>query len=107
MLAGIPAEADGWAERRGNTGPGLASSLRLAGTGTQLPLWDRLSALAMPVLVVTGGLDDKFTAIGRRMVEAIGDNASRVVIEAAGHSPHLQEPARVAEAIRAFLPSPP
>jgi 2-succinyl-6-hydroxy-2,4-cyclohexadiene-1-carboxylate synthase len=107
LLAGVPAEANGLAERRGNTGPGLASSLRLAGTGTQLPLWTRLSGLAMPVLIVTGALDDKFTGIGRRMADAIGDNATRVVIEAAGHSPHLQEPARVAEEIRAFLPSPP
>lgn len=105
LLAGVPPDADGWAERRGNTGEGLASSLRLAGTGTQLPLWTRLSGLDMPVLIVTGGLDDKFTGIGRRMADAIGDNATRVVIEAAGHSPHLQEPARVAEEIRAFLRS--
>jgi 2-succinyl-6-hydroxy-2,4-cyclohexadiene-1-carboxylate synthase len=107
LLAGVPVEADGMAERRGNTGPGLASSLRLAGTGTQLPLSTRLSGLDMPVLIVTGELDDKFTGIGRRMADAIGDNATRVVIGGAGHSPHLQEPARVAQEIRAFLPSPP
>jgi len=107
LLAGIPAEADGWAERRGNTGPGLASSLRLAGTGTQVPLWARLSGLDMPLLIVTGELDDTFTDIGRRMADAIGDNATQVVIEGAGHSPHLQEPARVAREIRAFLDSRP
>ena len=107
LLVGVPAEADGLAERRGNTGPGLASSLRLAGTGTQVPLWTRLSSLDMPVLVVTGELDDKFTGIGRRMADAIGDNAARVVIEGAGHSPHLQEPERVAQEIRAFQQSQP
>jgi 2-succinyl-6-hydroxy-2,4-cyclohexadiene-1-carboxylate synthase len=107
LLAGVPAEAEGWAERRRNTGPGLASSLRWAGTGTQIPLWDRLSGLDMPVLIVTGELDDKFTRIGRRMADAIGDNATRVVIAGAGHSPHLQEPGRVAREIRAFLPSHP
>ncbi len=107
LLAGVPAEADGWAERRRNTGTGLASSLRLAGTGTQFPLWTRLSGLDMPVLIVTGELDDKFTGIGRRMADAIGDNATRVVIEGAGHSPHLQEPAQVAREIRAFLQSQP
>jgi 2-succinyl-6-hydroxy-2,4-cyclohexadiene-1-carboxylate synthase len=103
LLAGLSAEADGFAERRRNTGPGLASSLRLAGTGTQVPLWTRLAELDMPVLIVTGELDDKFTGIGGRMVDAIGDNAVQVVIPGAGHSPHLQQPAPVAEEIRAFL----
>ena len=37
-----PRAPAGWAERLANTGAGLASSLRLAGTGTQPPLWDRL-----------------------------------------------------------------
>ncbi|HEX3840534.1 MAG TPA: alpha/beta fold hydrolase [Acidimicrobiales bacterium] len=105
LLAGVPTEADGFAERRRNTGPGLASSLRLAGTGTQLPLWGQLGGLAMPVLVITGERDEKFTDIGRRMVEAIGDHAVQVVIAGAGHSPHLEEPAQVAKEIRAFLRS--
>ena len=101
----MPTGADGIAERRRNTGPGLASSLRLAGTGTQLPLWGQLAVLAMPVLVITGERDDKFTDIGRRMVGAIGEHAAQVVIAGAGHAPHLEEPARVAKEIRAFLRS--
>ena len=56
-----------------NTAAGLASSLRLAGTGTQAPLWTRLGELAMPVLVVAGEHDAKFTAIGRRMADSIPD----------------------------------
>ena len=32
-----------------NTVAGLASSLRLAGTGAQEPLWDRVGALTMPM----------------------------------------------------------
>jgi 2-succinyl-6-hydroxy-2,4-cyclohexadiene-1-carboxylate synthase len=103
LLAGVPAEADGFAARRRNTAPGLASSLRSAGTGTQVPLWTRLGGLDMPVLIVTGEHDNKFTRIGRRMIDAVGDNATQVVIAGAGHSPHLQEPARVAEVIEAFL----
>ena len=73
-----------------NTAAGLASSLRLAGTGTQTPLWTRL-----------GELDDagphrspastthKFTEIGRRMAEAIAD-ASLAVIAGAGHAVQLR-----------------
>ena len=55
MFAGVGPEAGGLVERLTNTGPGLASSLRLAGTGTQEPLWSELHRLDMPVLVVTGG----------------------------------------------------
>jgi 2-succinyl-6-hydroxy-2,4-cyclohexadiene-1-carboxylate synthase len=106
LFAGIPDEAHGFAERRRNTGPGLASSLRLAGTGTQLPLWDLLDHLHMPVLVVTGGHDDKFTRLGRRMVDAIGANATHVVVPGSGHSPHLQQPDRVAAMVIAHLGSP-
>ena len=37
-----------------NTASGLASSLRLCGTGTQEPLWDRLPTLASAVLALAG-----------------------------------------------------
>ncbi len=103
MFAGVgPAAAD-LGERSRNTGPGLASSLRLAGTGTQLPLWAKLDRLAMPVLVVTGGSDGKFTELGARMVRSIGANATLAVVPDAGHSPHLQRPDEVAGLVRAHL----
>ncbi len=79
-------------ERRRNTAAGLADSLRRAGTGTQEPLWDRLSELSMPVLLVTGSLDDRFSAIAGRVVERIGDNA-RWVILSGGHTVHRTSPA--------------
>ena len=72
MFAGIAPEAQRLRRSAPQHGPGLASSLRLAGTGTQLPLWDRLDWLRMPVLVLTGEHDDRFTATGRRMAAAIG-----------------------------------
>lgn len=103
MFAGIGPEADGLDERRRNTGTGLASSLRRAGTGTQLPLWDKLGRLSMPVLIVTGQLDQKFTLLGHRMTVAIGDNARHVVIPGVGHAPHLQRPDAVAELVRGFV----
>ncbi len=45
------------AERGRNTASGLASSLRLCGTGTQEPLWDRLGTVSTPVLALAG-MDD-------------------------------------------------
>ena len=92
LFAGLPPERAHRAAREANTAAGLASSLRLAGTGTQLPLWDRLPELAMPVLVVTGADDAKFTALGRRLVDGIGRNATLAVVEGAGHTVHLERP---------------
>ena len=64
-------------QRLTNTAEGLASSLRLAGTGAQKDLWPDLPTLEMPVLVVTGQRDPKFDGIGDRMAEAIGPTATR------------------------------
>ena len=106
LFAGISPEANGFDRRVTNTGPGLASSLRLAGTGTQGPLWDRLDRISAPVLVITGGSDQKFTALGRRLTAAIGPAARHVVVDGAGHAPHLQRPGEVAGVVRAFLGNP-
>ena len=45
LFAGVPDDPADRADRRANTAAGLASSLRLAGTGTQVPVWDRLPEL--------------------------------------------------------------
>lgn len=103
MFGAVPEATNGLVERMRNTASGLASSLRLAGTGTQEPLWDRLGRLDMPVLVVTGARDAKFTALGRRLVRSIGPGATHVVVAGAGHAPHLQHPGEVAAAVRRFL----
>ena len=103
LFAGVDSEAAGLDERKRNTGAGLASSLRLAGTGTQLPLWGQLGRLDMPVLIVTGEEDEKFTLLGQRLAESIGANATVVAVPAAGHSPHLQRPEVVADLVRAHL----
>jgi 2-succinyl-6-hydroxy-2,4-cyclohexadiene-1-carboxylate synthase len=87
-------------ERLRNTAEGLASSLRLAGTGSQLPLWDRLAELAMPVLLIVGGDDHKFMALARRMADAIGGNATVVAIPDVHHTAHLEAPASFVAAVR-------
>ncbi len=103
LLAGIPAEALFLEERRRNSAAGLASSLRLCGTGTQEPLWSKLGDLTMPVLLISGGEDQKFTALAARMAEAIGAGARHVVVADAGHAPHLQRPCEVGTQVLAFL----
>ena len=91
-------------ERRSlNSAPGLASSLRLCGTGTQTPLWDRLNTLTMPVLVLAGSNDEKFTQLGHRLVASIGNNASFQVIAESGHSAHLENPTATSTAVAEWL----
>lgn len=86
-----------------NTAQGLASSLRTMGAGAQESLWDRVGALAMPVLLVTGALDEKFTEIAHRMAAAIGANAVVETVQNAGHAVHLERPLEVAQRIASFL----
>ena len=89
--------------RATNSASGLASSLRLCGTGTQESLWSRLGELTMPVLVIAGANDEKFTRLGYRLVESIGTNASIQLIENAGHSAQLENPIATASAITKWL----
>jgi 2-succinyl-6-hydroxy-2,4-cyclohexadiene-1-carboxylate synthase len=103
LFSGIDGARNGVEERLRNTGPGLASSLRTAGTGTQDPLWDRLHELTMPVLIITGGDDAKFTELGRRMAAALGSHATHRVIAGTGHAPHLQRPSEVSDMVRSHL----
>jgi 2-succinyl-6-hydroxy-2,4-cyclohexadiene-1-carboxylate synthase len=90
------------AQRLQNRPRGLANSLRGLGTGAQLSLWPCLSELQMPVLLLAGTLDKKFTAINQRMASLI-PNATLCVIESAGHATHLEQPTAFVGAIQRFL----
>ena len=103
LFAGLSPGAADRPGRRANTVTGLRSSLELAGTGTQAPLWDRLAELAMPVLVVAGAADTKFTALAERLATGIGDNARLKVVEGAGHTVHLERPAEFLAVLETWL----
>ena len=103
LFATLPAEAAAIDSRLGGTPAGLASSLRLAGTGAQEPLWDRLGELHVPVLVMAGALDPAYTVRARRLVDGIGANARLAVIDGAGHACHLERPDAWLAAVEAWL----
>lgn len=103
MFAGLPPEGRFVDERRRNTADGLATSLELAGTGAQAPLWDRLAAIDVPVLVVAGADDAKYGSIARRTADAIGPGARAELVDGAGHSAHLEQPERFAALVTAWL----
>jgi 2-succinyl-6-hydroxy-2,4-cyclohexadiene-1-carboxylate synthase len=103
LFASLPVPAAGREERLANTTQGLASALRRLGTGAQEPLWERLSTLRPPVLLVAGERDAKFAGIAREMAAAIGEAAQVELVPGAGHAVHLERPAATAALVEGFL----
>jgi 2-succinyl-6-hydroxy-2,4-cyclohexadiene-1-carboxylate synthase len=103
MFAGLPPDARFEDERRRNTADGLATSLELAGTGSQRPLWDALPAITVPVLLVAGQDDLGYAAIAERAAATVGANARAALVPGAGHSAHLEQPERFAELLLDWL----
>ena len=97
------ATIDDVAARNTSTPEGLASSLRISGTGSQQPLWNELRNLAIPTLIVAGSLDAKFTGLGHRLAATIAEHASFRPIADAGHAAHLEKPTEFLSELRAFL----
>lgn len=102
MFAGLDDEQADRSSRTSNTADGLADSLRFCGTGTQEPLWNRLSGIGIPVLVVAGEHDAKFRQLAERLAGAIS-NSSLAVVAGCGHSVPFEKPGALAELIRAWL----
>lgn len=103
MFSGLPKSDTDLAQRQSNSASGLAASLRLAGTGTQEPLWSFLHDLTMPTLFLAGANDQKFSAVADAMAHAVGREARSEHIPDSGHSAHLENPIRTADAISSFL----
>ena len=87
------------AQRLGNDPVALATSLRRASTGRMAPLHDLLDRCTMPVGLIVGGDDAKFVGIAETLARRLPDAVIHTV-EAAGHAPHLEDPAAVAQAVR-------
>ena len=90
------------ARPRSRDAQGLASSLRLAGTGTQAWLAPQLGAIASPTLALAGANDEKFSAEARAIARSV-DQASYALVESAGHAAHLERPDATARLVNAFL----
>lgn len=103
LFSGLTSTQEEIQDRLRNSVEGLASSLRLSGTGNQESLWDQLQDLTMPVLVIVGEKDQKFHQIGHEMKSHIGSNAQLVEIKNAGHSLHLEQTKDFQIAVDEFL----
>jgi 2-succinyl-6-hydroxy-2,4-cyclohexadiene-1-carboxylate synthase len=97
MFRGVPPVA------RCDDAATMTGHLRLAGTGTQEPLWDRLGELTMPVLVVVGEEDKPdFKAIAYHLAEQI-PGAELAVVPEAGHLVGLDRPDELNRLLLDFL----
>jgi len=87
-------------QRLQNNPAGLARSLRGMGSGVQPSLWGKLGRLPMPVLLLAGALDSKFSSLNRQMAAQIP--AARLeIVSGAGHTIHLERPSRFSRLILA------
>ena len=102
LFADLIVDARQRADRQRNSVAGLATSLRLAGTGAQASLWSRLGELDMPVLAIAGELDEKYAAIGRQVAASVPDGRFAQV-RGAGHAAHLQDPDQVTDLLSTWL----
>ncbi len=102
VLAGLPADVAGAVhrDRLRSTPAGLARALRGLGTGALPPLWEQLGQLSIPVTLIAGARDHKFSAIAAEMAAMIPDAATTIVPDA-GHAVHLEAPEQIAASLLA------
>lgn len=91
-------------QKLNNSKVALTNTLRAAGTGRMQPVWNRLPGFNIPVLLITGSIDEKFTDISRRMAEML-PNCEHQIINDAGHNVHLEKTDQYCAAIKVFLNS--
>lgn len=103
LFADLVITEEDLADRARNTVEGLASSLRLAGTGAQTSLWPRLREITAPVLAMAGERDEKFAAIADQIAAGVGHGTS-LLVPNASHAAHLQQPDFVIKSILAAIP---
>lgn len=102
LFSDLEFSEDEFQDRCRNTAQGLADSLLHAGTGTQLPLWNQLHTLEIPVLIIAGEKDLKYVEIAHQMKDQI-PNSNLHVIANAGHAVHSEKPRQVALVIEDWL----
>ena len=89
-------------QRRRSDPAGLAMSLRMMSTGKQPSLWDKLSEINLPLLLLAGEKDLKFSGIARSMADLCPTAEIRIIANA-GHNLHIEQPEQFVRIVRDFL----
>ncbi len=89
-------------DRLKNNPIGLTNSLIGFGTGKMPNLYPQLKKMNTQILLLTGELDTKFTALNKSIAKKF-PAAKHVIVKNAGHTVHLEEPARFTSGVNDFL----
>lgn len=81
---------------------GLANSLKDYSTGRMRGHWSNLKNLQVPVLLVTGENDEKYSVINRNMLKLL-PNAEHVSVPSSGHIAHLENEVDFINLLNSFL----
>ncbi|MDQ0216564.1 2-succinyl-6-hydroxy-2,4-cyclohexadiene-1-carboxylate synthase [Oikeobacillus pervagus] len=81
---------------------GLANSLRGMGTGEQPSFWGDLHNVEIPVLLVTGAVDEKFCRIANEMKKSL-PHAEWTRVLGVGHTIHVEDCEKFGKIIDGFL----
>ncbi|MDY7020870.1 MAG: 2-succinyl-6-hydroxy-2,4-cyclohexadiene-1-carboxylate synthase [Cyanobacteriota bacterium] len=79
----------------------LAKSLRGMGTGNQPSLWEKLSTIQIPLLLMVGESDQKFVRINQYIVD-LCSTAKLEIIPDCGHNIHLESPQQWIKVVQEF-----
>jgi len=85
-----------------NSKTGLTNSLKNFGQGEMENLWSKLPEINNPVLLLSGELDAKYSAVQNEM-NKLFPNSTHKIIEAAGHNLHLEKPQVFVNLVEEFL----
>jgi len=91
--------------RKAHSASGLAGALRCMGLGVQPHFWPLLSGLRLPVLLMSGEEDAKFSALAQQMLCAL-PLAWHTLVPGCGHAVHLESPQPWLKAVLGFLRAP-
>ncbi|MED4533548.1 2-succinyl-6-hydroxy-2,4-cyclohexadiene-1-carboxylate synthase [Metabacillus fastidiosus] len=89
-------------QRLKNCVQGLANSLLGMGTGAQSSLWEKLSFMQTPVLLLCGEFDQKFCKMALEMKKKLPYSIYKEINDA-GHTIHVEQPRIFGKIIREFL----
>ncbi|MFT4551939.1 MAG: 2-succinyl-6-hydroxy-2,4-cyclohexadiene-1-carboxylate synthase [Chlamydiales bacterium] len=76
----------------------LAKSLRFMGAGMQQSFWDELEKLSMPLCLIVGEKDEKFTRLADEMAKCY-QKTRMIVVPNAGHNVHEENPKGLFDAL--------